>query len=159
FLAASSTSATDASKTIVTLGEGESTTVSGVTVKVLEITEDVGACSAAAGAVSCTADMTGVTATVNGAPSVEVPQLTPYTGNLVILDSDATGVSTLVSVGGDKVNSVTAGLLASAPVDWTTEPKVVREVVAGSKIVVAGKEASDTLSAAQDFVAQVTKVA
>ncbi|MEW6035838.1 MAG: hypothetical protein AB1529_04455, partial [Candidatus Micrarchaeota archaeon] len=159
-LAPASTSAADASKTIVTLGEGESETVSGVTVKVLEITEDVGACSAAGGSVSCTADMSGVSAVImpNNAPSVTVAM--PYTGNygnLVILDSDAVGVSTLVSVGGDVVNSVTADLLQGSAVDWTAERKVVREVVQGSKIVVAGREAADTLEAAQDFVAQVTK--
>jgi len=160
FLAASETTGTSAA-TIVTLGEGESTTVSGVTVKVLEITETVGACTAAGGTPSCTADMAGVSAKImpNNAGSVEVA--TPYTGsfnNLVVLDSDAAGVSTLVSIGGDKVNSVTEELLAGAPVDWTAERKVVREVVAGSKIVVAGKEAEDTLEAAQDFVSQVRRV-
>jgi len=158
FLASSSTAAGSEDKTIVTLGEGESTTISGVTVKVLEITETVGACSAG-GAVSCTADMSGVSAKImpNNAPSVQVAMPTAYS-NLVILDSDAAGVNTLVTVGGDKVNTVTADLLSAAPVDWTAETKVVKEVVAGSKIVVAGKEASDTLAAAQDFVAQVRKV-
>ncbi|MEW6722464.1 MAG: hypothetical protein AB1324_04330 [Candidatus Micrarchaeota archaeon] len=160
FLAPATTSAADAEKTIVTLGEGESTTVSGVTVKVLEITEDVGACSSAGGAVSCTADMSGVSAVImpNNAPSVTVAM--PYTGNygnLVILDSDAVGVNTLVSVGGDVVNSVTASLLQGSAVDWTAERKVVREVVQGSKIVVAGRDAADTLEAAQDFVSQVQK--
>jgi len=159
FLASSSTAAGSEDKTIVTLGEGESTTISGVTVKVLEITETVGACSAG-GAVSCTADMSGVSAKImpNNAPSVQVALPAAYAGNLVILDSDAAGVNTLVTVGGDKVNSVTADLLQAAPVDWTAETKVVKEVVAGSKIVVAGKEAADTLAAAQDFVAQVRKV-
>ena len=161
FLSPSATSAEDASKTIVTLGEGESTTVSGVTVKVLEITETVGACSAAGGGVACTADMSGVSAVImpNNAASVNVAM--PYTGNygnVVILDTDAVGVNTLVSVGGNVVNSVTADLLQGSAVDWTVETKVVREVVQGSKIVVAGREKEDTLAAAQDFVAQVQKV-
>ncbi|MFH1520375.1 MAG: S-layer protein [Candidatus Micrarchaeota archaeon] len=161
FLASSGSTVEDSSATVVTLGEGESTTVSGVTVKVLEITETVGACSAAGGAPACTADMEGVSAVImpNNAPSVTVAM--PYTGtygNLVVLDSDAVGVNTLVSVGGDKVNSVTAGLLQGTPVDWTVERKVVREVVQGSKIVVAGTDAVDTLEAAQDFVAQLQKV-
>ncbi|MCI0564972.1 MAG: hypothetical protein MN733_41425, partial [Nitrososphaera sp.] len=158
FLAPASTGTEDASKTIVTLGEGESTTVSGVTVKVLEITESVGACSAAGGSVSCTADMSGVSAVImpNNAPSVTVAMPTSV-GNLVILDSDAVGMNTLISVGGEKVNSVSADWLSSAPVDWAAEKKVVREVVAG-KILVAGAEKEDTLSAAQDFVAQVKKV-
>ncbi|MFH0884619.1 MAG: hypothetical protein V1861_02835, partial [Candidatus Micrarchaeota archaeon] len=159
FLAAASSSAADASKTIATLGEGESTTVSGVTVKVLEITEDVGACSAGTGSVSCTADMSGVSAVImpNNAASVAVATPTAY-ANLVVLDSDAVGVNTIVSVGGDKVNTVSKDLLSAAPVDWASEKKVVREVVAGSKIVVAGAEAADTLAAAQDFVSQVKKV-
>ncbi len=161
WLLSSSGNVDDVSKTVVTLGEGESTTVSGVTVKVLEITEDVGACSASGGAVACTADMSGVSAVImpNNAPSVTVAM--PYSGNygnLVILDSDAVGVNTLVSVGGDRVNSVTADLLQGSSVDWNAETKVVKEIVQGSKIVVAGKDASDTLSAAQDFVAQVKKL-
>jgi hypothetical protein len=128
---------------------------------VLEITEDVGACSVAGGAVACVADMSGVSAVImpNNAASVDVA--VPYTGaygNLVILDEDAVGVNTLVSVGGDAVNTVTADLLQGSAVDWTVERKVVREVVQGSKIVVAGREAEDTLEAAQDFVGQVQRV-
>ncbi len=160
-LAPTSTNTTSADTTVVTLGEGDQTTIGGVTVKVLQITEDVGACSAGTGAVSCTADMSGVSAVImpNNAPSVTVAM--PYTGtygNLVILDSDAVGVNTLISVGGDKVNSVTADLLSGSAVDWTATPQVVREVVQGSKIVVAGKEASDTLAAAQTFISQVKHV-
>ncbi|MFH1685350.1 MAG: hypothetical protein ABH983_03515 [Candidatus Micrarchaeota archaeon] len=150
------TSASD-STTIVTLFEGDSEVVGGVTVKLLEITEDVGACSAAGGAVSCTADMSGVSAVVmpNNAPSVEVA--VPYTGNygnLVVLDTDAVGLNTVIAVGGDAVNSVSSDLLAGSPVDWTTETTVVREVTAG-KIVVAGAEASDTMQAGKDFLAQL----
>jgi S-layer like family, outer domain len=160
FIQPASTNTTSADKTIVTLGEGESKTVSGVTVKVLEITEDVGACSATGGSASCTADMSGVSAVImpNNAASVAVAM--PYTGsygNLVILDSDAVGVNTLVSVGGDVVNSVTADLLQGSAVDWTATTKVVKEVVQGSKIVVAGAQKEDTLAAAQDFVSQVKR--
>jgi hypothetical protein len=160
FLGPAEANATSSETTIVTLGEGESKTVSGVTVKVLEITEDVGACSATGGSASCTADMSPVSAVImpNNAASVSVAM--PYTGsygNLVILDSDAVGVNTLVSVGGDKVNSVTADLLQGSAVDWAGTPKVVKEVVQGSKIVVAGAQAQDTLSAAQDFISQVKK--
>ncbi|MDD5339888.1 MAG: hypothetical protein PHV13_01420, partial [Candidatus ainarchaeum sp.] len=162
FLAPSSANATSSSKSIVTLGEGESTTISGVTVKVLEITEDVGACSAVGGSSGCTADMAGVSAVImpNNAATVNVAMPYAYSsyGNLVILDQDAVGVNTLVSVGGDAVNTVTAGLLQGSAVDWSAERKVVREVVQGSKIVVAGKAKEDTLEAAQDFVAQLKKV-
>jgi hypothetical protein len=146
---------------VLTLGEGESETVAGIGVKVLEITEDVGACSANGGAASCVADMSGVSAVImpNNAASVDVS--VPYTGgydNIVMLDSDAAGVNTLVSVGGDVVNTVTAQLLEDSAVDWTAEEKVVKEVVEGSKIVVAGREAEQTLEAAQDFVNQCKRV-
>ncbi|MBU0531916.1 hypothetical protein KKB44_00305, partial [Candidatus Micrarchaeota archaeon] len=159
FLASAEGTSASSSTTVATLGEGESVEVGGVTVKVVEITEDVGACSGA-GAVSCTADMSGVSAVImpNNAASVEVA--VPYAGtfgSLVILDTDAVGVGTLVSVGGDKVNSVTAELLQGSAVDWTAETKVVKEVVQGSKIVVAGKEAEDTLAAASDFVSQLQR--
>ncbi|MBI5046435.1 hypothetical protein HZC07_01760, partial [Candidatus Micrarchaeota archaeon] len=43
-------------------------------------------------------------------------------------------------------------------VDWTAQPKMVKEVVQGSKIVIAGKDASDTLGAVQDFISQVKQV-
>ena len=160
FLAPASQNASTTSSTIVTLGEGESQTVNGVTVKVLQITESVGACSATGGAASCTADMSGVSAVImpNNSPNVSVAM--PYTGdygNLVILDTDAVGVNTLISVGGDKVNSVTANLLQGS-VDWTATKTVVKEVVQGSKIVVAGAQAEDTLTAAQDFVSQLKRV-
>jgi len=146
---------------VLTLGEGESETVAGIGVKVLEITEDVGACSANGGAATCVADMSGVSAVImpNNAASVDVA--VPYTGgydNIVMLDSDAAGVNTLVSVGGDVVNTVTAQLLEDSAVDWTAEEKVVKEVVEGSKIVVAGREAEQTLEAAQDFVNQCKRV-
>jgi hypothetical protein len=155
WLGPSETSSASDSATIVTLGEGESTTVGGVTVKVLEITETVGACSAAGGAVSCTADMSGVSAKImpNNAASVQAAVYT-NPGNLVVLDKDATGLSTVVSVGGDAVNSLSESWLASAPVDWTTEAKVVKEMEAG-KILVAGATKEDTLQAAKDFVAQL----
>ena len=145
---------------IVTLGEGESETVDGVTVKVLEITETVGACGSSGAAPSCTASTAGLSAVImpNNAPTVTVAMPYAYSnyGNLVILDGDAAGVNTLVSVGGDKVNMVTAELLQGTNPDWS-QRKMVKEVVVGSKIVVAGAEKEDTLEAARDFVAQLTR--
>ncbi len=155
WLGPSETSSASDSSTIVTLGEGESTTIGGVTVKVLEITETVGACSASGGAVSCTADMSGVSAVImpNNAASVDAAVYTDP-GNLVVLDTDATSLSTVVSVGGDAVNSLSESWLASAPVDWTAETKVVKEMQQG-KILVAGATKEDTLQAAKDFVSQL----
>ena len=159
WLGPTETAEAGASAHVVTLGEGESTTIGGITVKVLEITEDVGACQAAGGAAGCVADMSGVSAVImpNNAPSVDVA--VPYTGsmgNLVILDSDAVGVSTLISVGGDRVNSVSADWLSEEPVDWATESVVVREVAEG-KILVAGAEKEQTLDAAEQFVSELQK--
>lgn len=162
FLAPATTNATTSATTIATLGEGESTTVNGVTVKVDTITEDVGACSAVGGASGCSANMAGVSAVImpNNAATVSVAMPYAYSsyGNLVILDQDAVGVNTLISVGGDQVNTVTAGLLQGSAVDWTATPQVVKEVVQGSKIVVAGATKDDTLAAAQSFVSQLKKV-
>jgi hypothetical protein len=161
WLGPSETSAAASTATVVTLGEGESTTVGGVTVKVLEITETVGACSANGGAVSCSADMSPVSAVIMPDNEASVEVAVPYTGtfdNLVVLDTDAVGINTLVSVGGDKVNTITENLLKDSAVDWEAENMVVKEVVEGKKIVVAGKEAADTLEAAKDFVKKLQRV-
>ncbi|VVC01149.1 Uncharacterised protein [uncultured archaeon] len=159
-LASSGSNLSAASTCVKTLGVGESYVCSGVTVKVTDITETVGACTAGGASASCgSADMSGVSAKVVDDSGAEVAK--GYTVNanaykgLVILDTDAVGVNTLVSVGGDKVNTVTAALLQGSPVDWTTQKTVVKEVVQGSKIVVAGAEAADTLQAANDFIAAV----
>jgi len=164
YLASVEQSEAEAGSVVRTLGEGEETTVNGVTVKVLEITETVMPCTVgtAASPACGAADMSPVSAVIMPGNAESVSASIPYAysnyGNLVILDKDAVGVNTLVSVGGDKVNTVTAELLSGSAVDWSTTDKVVREVVQGSKIVVAGAEAEDTLEAAQDFVNQLRRV-
>lgn len=163
YLSSVSTEAAEEGSVIRTLGEGDETTVSGVTIKVMDITETVLPCTVGTGATpACSVDMSGVSAVIMPQDSASVSASIPYDyskyGNLVILDKDAVGVNTLVSVGGDKVNTVTADLLEGSSVDWATTKKVVREVVQGSKIVVAGAEAEDTLEAAQDFVGEVRRV-
>ena len=160
-LATASESTSEATGTCIrTLAEGEtSEPCNGVTVKVLEITEDVGPCSAS-GSASCTVDMEGVGAVIMPGSMATATNYAMYPNaykGLVILDRDAVGVNTVVSIGGDKVNTVTAQLLQGSPVDWTTERVVVKEVVKGSKIVVAGAEAEDTLEAVNDFVAQLRR--
>jgi|GEM_PF-495216 len=159
-LASSEMAEAGASTAIRTLAEGESATVSGVTVKVLEITEDVGPCTGGSGTTACgTADMSGVSAVIMPDNAATVQKVVPYANaykNLVILDRDAVGVNTVISVGGDRVNTVTAELLDGS-VDWTTTRKVVKEVVQGSKIVVAGTEMGDTIEAANDFVGQLRR--
>ncbi len=144
-----------------TLAEGEtSEPCNGVTVKVIEITEEVGPCGGEGGAAACEVDMTPVSAVIMPDNVASVEQVVRYPNayrDLVILDRDAVGVNTVISVGGDRVNTVTAELLEGSAVDWTTERKIVREVVQGSKIVVAGAEMEDTLEAANDFVNQVRR--
>jgi hypothetical protein len=155
YLASATTNASSTSTCMATLAEGGEYTCSGVKVKVLDITETA-TCTGAGASAACTANMASVTAKVvdpTGAEvaSAYVPNKEAYKG-LVILDRDAAGVNTLVAVGGDKVNTVTKSLLESSPVDWTTEKKIVKEVVQGQKIVVAGADASDTLAATNDFL-------
>jgi len=138
-----------------TMEVGDEEECSGVTVKLLDVMQTA-VCGGEGATAACGDAMSGVSASVvdaEGDPVTMAYQPTPnaYKG-LVILDVDAVGVNTLVSVGGDRINTVTASLLEGSPVDWTTESKIVREVVPGSKIVVAGVEMEETLSAANDFV-------
>jgi len=110
---------------------------------------------------SCVPDMSGVSSVIMPDNVQSVSVVEPYNGPrgaLVILDTDSKGFSTLVSVGNPAGNSVSEQLLSGTVVDWNATPKVVKEVVQGSKIVVAGAQASDTLSAAQDFVSQLKKI-
>ncbi len=149
-----------------TLAEGETYSVpgtGGVTVKLKEITEDVGACGVGTGAApACTVDSSGVSAVVladgkNPKASYEGATAGSVASNLVVLDRDASEVDVLVTVGGPAVNEVTKKALEGASVDFNTEKKVVKEVVSGKRIVVAGLTSSDTLDAAKDFIAQLKK--
>lgn len=157
------TTTSSGTTTQVTLAPGASTNVGDVTVKLDSITQDVGACSAVGATSGCTPDMSGVSAVImpNNAASVQVAvpyNYSSYGNGLVILDQDAVGVNTLISVGGDQVNTVTAALLQGSNVDWSANPTMVKEVVQGSKIVVAGATAADTLAAAQTFVNELQQV-
>ncbi len=161
YLASSASAAATPGTTVWTGGEGDSTTVSGVTVKITSIDETAVCSGGAGGAAACSPDMSGVSAVIvqNGAQVTSADTMAPYAFSayspLVLLDQDAVGVSTVVSVGGDVVNSVTAGILAGGTTDWNAEPQMVKEVVKGSKIVVAGKDASDTTAAANTFISQL----
>jgi hypothetical protein len=157
---AAATSEPDA--TTLVLGEGDEATIgtSGVKVKVLNITESLTPCTFGTGAGAApTCDMSGVSAVImpNNAASVQAEQHSAMTSNLVVLDSAATGLDTgtVVTVGGDVVNTVTASTIAGQGVDFAAQPVVVRAI--GNKIVVAGLTSQDTLSAAQQFVAGVTR--
>ena len=162
YLASVSSNATPGTSQLV-LKEGETGTVSGVTIKAKSIDETSVCSGGAGGSPACTPDMTPVSATllkdgtvVSGALSAATPyDFSKYTP-LVVLDSDAVGVSTVISVGGDAVNTVTKSILSGTTVNWDTESVMVKEVVKGSKIVVAGKTAADTTTAASEFLANLT---
>jgi hypothetical protein len=158
YLASTMTNATPGT-TIWTGGEGDSTTVNDVTVKIDTISA-TGVCSGGAGGTpACTPNMSGVSAVIMPNNAASVDTMVPYDFSkyspLVMLDSDAVGVSTVISVGGDAVNTVTASILSGTTVDWTAQPQMVKEVVKGSKIVVAGYTAQDTLAAANTFVSEL----
>ncbi|MDO8554640.1 MAG: S-layer protein [Candidatus Micrarchaeota archaeon] len=132
----------------------------GVKVKVVSLTQTVGSCSVGTGAApACTSDTAGVSAVIMPDNKASVVAGVPYGydnfGPLVVLDKDAVGTDVLVTVGGPVVNSVTKDVLAGSTVDFNTDKKVVKEVVAGKKIVVAGLNADDTLEAAKDFISQL----
>jgi hypothetical protein len=161
YLASVSANATPGT-TQLTLAEGETGTVSGVTITAKSIDQTAVCAGGAGGSPACTPNMSGVSAVVTKDGNVVSGDLTaavPYDFSkytpLVMLDKDAVGVSTVVSVGGDAVNTVTKSILSGTTVDWETNPKMVKEVVKGSKIVVAGKTGDDTMGAAEDFISQL----
>ncbi|MFA5412264.1 MAG: S-layer protein [Candidatus Micrarchaeia archaeon] len=147
--------------TTLVLGEGDEETIgtSGVKVKVVEITEQLTPCTFGTGAGAPTCSMDGVSAVImpNNAPTATVKEVYPLTSNLVVLDRDAVGLDTgtVVTVGGDIVNTVTADAIAGSDVDFAAQPVVVRAI--GNKIVVAGLTAEDTITAGQQFVAGLTR--
>lgn len=159
FLASVAVNATPGT-TIWTGGEGDQTTVSGVTVKIDKIDETAVCSGGAGGTPACSPNMSGVGAVIMPDNAASVTAAVPYDFSkyspLVMLDTDAVGVSTVISVGGDAVNTVTASILSGTTVDWTAQPQMVKEVVKGSKIVVAGYTADDTLAAANTFVSQLS---
>ena len=148
-----------------TLHEGESATVgtSGVSVKVLTIDEQLNPCTAGAGAggaPTCgTPDMSTVSAVIQQTNAPSATGAVPYalTSNLVYLDTDNVALDTgiIITVGGDKVNTVTRDAIAGSAVDFAATPVVVQQI--GNKIVVAGLNPEDTMAAGQQFVAALTK--
>ncbi len=150
---------TGASTEVLTLKEGEEGKVGDVTIKVKSIDEDVGSCTAA-GAGTCTIPASSIDAVIMPDNKASVDAIVPYDiqGNLVVLDKDASaaGTNLLITVGGPAVNTVSADALSGDnAVDFNANPVVVKKV--GNKIVVAGKTAQDTLTAANNFIASLTK--
>jgi len=141
------------------MGVGDSKVFGGVTVKVKAIDATAGSCNVVGtgGVPACTPDQTGVTAMIqpNNAASVEVTEPYKLSSKMVMMETDATSAGVAILVGGPEVNMMTKDALKDSSVDFNTQPVVVKEI--GNKIVVAGKSASDTLSAADEFIAGVKR--
>jgi len=152
------TSSASASADEYVMGVGESKVFGGVTVKVKAIDATCGSCSVlgSGGVPQCTVDSTGVNAVISpaNAASVQVSQPYKLTSSMVLLDSEAmSGVA--ITVGGPMVNTVTSEALKDSNVNFDVDNVVVKEI--GNKIVVAGKTASDTMAAADLFIAGVKR--
>ncbi|MBI5158719.1 S-layer protein [Candidatus Micrarchaeota archaeon] len=148
----SSGTASASATTVGPLAIGESASVSGgVVVKVADITETVGACTAAGAA--CTVDQTGVSAVLStGGSSLSAVTIYPLDQNLVVMDS-STPSGVLISVGGPDVNSVTSAALQGGSVSFTAGTKLKQ--VFGDTIVVAGYSAADTEAAANELITEL----
>jgi hypothetical protein len=141
------------------MGVGDSKVFGGVTVKVKAIDATTGSCSVLGpgGVPACTVDTASVQAVIqpNNAASVEVTEPYKLTSNMVYKDTDGAAAGVAILVGGPAVNTMTAAALEGASVDFNVDTVVVKEV--GNKIVVAGKTAEDTMSAAEQFIAGVKR--
>ena len=141
------------------LGVGESKVFAGVTVKVKAIDATTGSCSVLGpgGTPACTVDTASVNAVIqpNTAASVEVSEPYKLTSSMVYKDTDGAAAGVAILVGGPAVNTMTAAALEGSSVDFNVDTVVVKEV--GSKIVVAGKTAADTMTAAEQFIAGVKR--
>lgn len=148
YLKTSGTSSASASQ-VGPLGEGETASLAGgAWVKVLSITETVGACTAAGS--TCTVDQAGVSAVLSTG-GASLTAVTPYHIDtpLVVLDS-SNPTGPLVSVGGPEVNMVTKTALQGASITWAPGTKVKQAV--GDVIVIAGYTAAETQEAANELI-------
>lgn len=138
---------------------GDSKVFGGVTVKVKAIDATAGSCSVLGpgGVPACTVDSGSLKAVVqpDNQESVEVSMPYALKSSLVVMDSEAPGAGVVVTVGGPIVNTVTSAALQGSDVNFDTENVVVKEI--GNTIVVAGKSAADTMSAADQFIAGVKR--
>ena len=137
------------------LAEGETTVglAGGVTIKVTQISEDVGTCTAAAGSATCSVTgLDSLTATPSVTSTVIPTDLDTATNKLVILDRDATtATANLIVVGGNLVNTVASEIITSSAIDLGTNPVVVR-AIGTNRILVAGATAADTVAAGDLFI-------
>lgn len=143
-----------------TLSEGQQVSVQESTVKVKEISATVGACSVSGGSAACTASSAGMSAVLDvaGTPAsatFAVPYKMSSTERLVVLDSEAPTAESLILVGGQLVNSLTASAIAGTDVKIDKPGVKVVSAVSDNRIVVAGYTAEDTQQAAADFISEL----
>jgi len=141
---------TTQNSTSVTITKAQEGTV--VDIGGVDVTVDSFGVSVAGGGVIVGNQTTVQCPTVTGTcPAVSVPTQAPagIGYNLVVLDSAADSSKNLVLIGGPAVNSLTQGLLAASEVC----PDASAIKLSGTKLVVAGCEAKDTMAAAQALAA------
>ena len=145
--------------------EGDSKTFNDVTITVLSIDPDTVSCGVTGtGSAECTYVEGSAVPIIKetGTPTVDAivkPASDPSWQNLVMLDTQASGISgNFIAVGGPVVNTVTARELGDADRATLESQKVLIKEVAPTKIIVAGWEAEDTLTAADQFIASMKRV-
>jgi hypothetical protein len=160
FAMADTSASTSANEYI--LGVGDQQVFGGVTVKVKAIDANAGSCSVVGpgGKPACSVDSASLTAVISpdNQASVEVSQpfdIAKMTTKMVGMDSEGAGTGVAILVGGPMVNTMTADTLKDTTVNLQTDGPVVKEF--GSKIVVAGYTAADTVAAADTFIAGITR--
>jgi hypothetical protein len=136
------------------LAEGESSVglAGGIVIKVTQISEDVGTCTAGAGGATCS--VTGLdtlTATPSVTSTVIPTDLDTGTNKLVVLDTDADRTATLIVVGGNAVNTVADEIIRSSNINLQTDTVVVR-AIGTNRILVAGYSPQDTVTAGDQFI-------
>ncbi|MCX6773447.1 MAG: S-layer protein [Candidatus Micrarchaeota archaeon] len=157
-VAPTSVNASQNAEVIGPLHVGDSKTVGGsITVKVDAIDVQTSASVSGGSVAGCVADVSGQTAVIKDAAGASVSKLVAkdvyaVPSDLVMLDSQASDAKTIITVGGNKVNTVTAAAMQGAAVDLSaSNPVVVKEIE--GKIIVAGWSAADTLTATSNFIA------
>jgi hypothetical protein len=157
-ISASGANTTSAGVSTVNLAEGGQVSVQDSTVKVKTITETVGACTVSGGNASCTVDKSPMKAVLDtGAASGDfsVPYKLGATDRLVVLDSEAPSAESLILVGGQLVNTVTARTISGTDVKVDRPGVKVVKAVTDQRIVVAGYTADDTSAAASQFISEL----
>ncbi|MCX8200265.1 MAG: S-layer protein [Candidatus Micrarchaeota archaeon] len=140
-------------ETYSNLKEGDVITLSdGVKVKVKSIDVKTGSCTAGAASVS---GLDKVSCQLNVADRTKLGERQNVPADLVVLDTNAGSPETVVSVGGDQVNTVTKAILSGTPVKLEKAGDVVVQEIGNGKIVVAGYTAEDTMTAASTFIAKL----